>query len=409
MKRVCSEPYRIFFPLGISIGILGVSHWFFYWAGWIPKYSGFFHSAIQIQGYMSCFIFGFLMTALPRFSSTHAATFTEVFSMVTSILLNVLFLFMGKWIYSETCFIFSVLVFLKFALSRIQKRSEHVNPPVEFIWIPIALLHALCGSLILILVQKRYFPAGFLNIGEDMSRQGFVLAIVAGVGSFLTPRLIGRFQSLKSSCDVCDLKEIYKMRRKNLIFQLVLALVLFLSFFFDSKEANAFGSYLRTFVVSIALFKSKSLPKFPKVSDFYAWLLWISMWMILIGLWLTAIFPLYEKTVLHFTFLGGYSLMIFSVATMVVLTHSGNSEKLHQRLIILRIVAFAVAGSLILRISAVWFPFAFFEFLGAASVVWLIGAVAWLFFALSKILKFPADADDFEHTHEQIKREISNI
>jgi len=79
LKVICREPYRLFFPLGILMGTVGISHWLFYALGWMKSYSGFFHSSIQILSYMNCFIIGFLLTALPRFTGAKHATKNELF------------------------------------------------------------------------------------------------------------------------------------------------------------------------------------------------------------------------------------------------------------------------------------------------------------------------------------------
>lgn len=67
IRRIAEEPYRIFFPLAILGGMIGVTHWLFYAMDWIPHYSMLFHSSVQIQAYMGSFVLGFLLTALPRF------------------------------------------------------------------------------------------------------------------------------------------------------------------------------------------------------------------------------------------------------------------------------------------------------------------------------------------------------
>ncbi|MBI4531701.1 MAG: hypothetical protein HY709_09260, partial [Candidatus Latescibacteria bacterium] len=56
LRLICNEPFRVFFPLGIVCGLIGVSHWLLYQVGWIGQYSCFYHGLIQIQGFLTCFI-----------------------------------------------------------------------------------------------------------------------------------------------------------------------------------------------------------------------------------------------------------------------------------------------------------------------------------------------------------------
>src|SRR6185436_4722415 len=64
------DPYRIFFPLGIILGALGVSIWPLYYYGVTEGYSGRAHAFVQTDGFLYAFVVGFLLTAIPRFTGT---------------------------------------------------------------------------------------------------------------------------------------------------------------------------------------------------------------------------------------------------------------------------------------------------------------------------------------------------
>src|SRR5262245_11795907 len=65
-----NDPYRIFFPLGILLGVMGVSIWQLYYFGITQCYSGRAHAFVQTDGFLYAFITGFLLTAIPRFTGT---------------------------------------------------------------------------------------------------------------------------------------------------------------------------------------------------------------------------------------------------------------------------------------------------------------------------------------------------
>src|SRR5213593_2524576 len=67
-----TDPYRLFFPLGILIGVMGVSIWPLYYFGIIEGYSCRAHAFVQTDGFLYAFIAGFLLTAIPRFTGTQA-------------------------------------------------------------------------------------------------------------------------------------------------------------------------------------------------------------------------------------------------------------------------------------------------------------------------------------------------
>src|SRR5262245_66327644 len=67
-----TDAYRIFFPLGIALGLTGVSVWPLYYFGITDGYNGRTHAFVQICGFLYSFAAGFLLTAIPRFTKTEA-------------------------------------------------------------------------------------------------------------------------------------------------------------------------------------------------------------------------------------------------------------------------------------------------------------------------------------------------
>src|SRR3989338_8609219 len=157
---ICREPYRLFFPVGICMGIFGASHWLFYALGLLPNYSGPFHASVQIQLYMSSFVVGFLTTAVPRFSATFAAEPFEVTAFLALILAIFSCVVSGHPLLAHGFFMVLVAGLLVFAARRFLKRSIQY-PPVQFIWIPVAVLHGLCGSALMILAEKGVLGGNF--------------------------------------------------------------------------------------------------------------------------------------------------------------------------------------------------------------------------------------------------------
>src|SRR5690606_34686279 len=76
--RACQkEPYRFFFPLGIIFLLWGALIWApLLWNDEV--YPVLAHRYLMLNGFSGCFIAGFLMTAIPRFSQTKRAEKFEV-------------------------------------------------------------------------------------------------------------------------------------------------------------------------------------------------------------------------------------------------------------------------------------------------------------------------------------------
>lgn len=399
IQTLCREPYRLFFPLGIVFGMVGVGHWLFYSLGLQGHYSSLTHASIQMQGYILCFVFGFLMTSIPRFSGTPHATGIEILAVLVSLLGVMVFSSFQMWRLAGVAFLGVMVVLLAFAGRRFGKRrGEGGSPPLEFIWIFFAMILALTGSLFRI--SSQLYP-----FSKPMLEQGFILPIVLGVGGFLAPRLMGLYRPTVEV--VCEgLEGMGKSKCKLRYFHLLFGCALVFSFFLEGMGWKSFAYGLRAVVVTVVMAWTRAWPLKPRSRDFYILLLWISMGMVVCGYWGTFIFPTFRIEMLHLVFLGGFSLMTFAIATMVVLSHAGEAMELRKPLWILKVVLVSVLLSLVLRITARFFLGMYFYFVGGASVVWLVGALLWLCFILPRVFKVPPP-QTFEAFHERVKKELS--
>src|SRR5215468_12242014 len=77
-----AEPFRIFFPLGLLLGAIGVALWpLFVWHA-IDFYPANAHARLMIEGLMGSFIIGFLGTAGPRLLDARAFAARETYLLV---------------------------------------------------------------------------------------------------------------------------------------------------------------------------------------------------------------------------------------------------------------------------------------------------------------------------------------
>ena len=77
-RMCCEEPFRLFFPLGLVSGIVGLVLWPLFLWGTVSIYPGIVHARLMIEGFMGAFIIGFLGTAGPRLLSAPHFTRTEL-------------------------------------------------------------------------------------------------------------------------------------------------------------------------------------------------------------------------------------------------------------------------------------------------------------------------------------------
>src|SRR6478735_8271833 len=76
------EPFRLFFPIGALLGVLGVALWPLYYTG-VVEYPAILHARLMIEGFMASFIIGFLGTAGPRLTSAPHFARPEVLLLIT--------------------------------------------------------------------------------------------------------------------------------------------------------------------------------------------------------------------------------------------------------------------------------------------------------------------------------------
>ncbi len=390
------------------MGAVGVSHWLLYAFGLSKTYSGFFHSSMQMLVYMNCFVIGFLLTFIPRFTGTAYARRSEVASFLFLLIGMAIFLRLGNWITAQMLYLVWHLLLIVFVLRRVlhRQKNEGASPPVELIWIPVAIVHAIVGTSVLLLSEIGVLPSQFIKIGKPMFEQGFITAAVFGIGAFLIARIMGTYKrpAIPNACcgGCCAEKKISFSAGQELKFQLVLAFGLFLSFWLEGLNQMQVSYGLRALIATIVFLRAQVLLCFPQTEGLYIRLAWISVWMVVVGLWLTAVFPQYSVVMLHICFIGGFSLMTFVVGMMVVMSHAGEHDQLKKPLWILWIIALAMGFALMKRIFVISFPDAYFKFIGLSSAAWMVGAVAWLIFIVPKLFIVPAE-DEFGKMHEEAK------
>lgn len=401
-SRIFQEPYRLFFPLGIFCGFIGIGHWLVYAMGYVSAYSSTMHASIQMQTYMICFIGGFLMTAMPRLAQAKPASWIETGVLMFFIFGILSSLLMAKWVPANLFFVAALLWLLFFGFRRVMSphRAVKGSPPVEFLWVPIALIHGILGSLLFTAGTSKVAGSWAILTGKSMTQHGFVLAVVLGVGGFLAPRLMGTFKLAKPNPNACSEIKQTNDRLLHALLHLLAGTVLLASFFLEGFGLIKIAYGVRAALVTVLMIWTRSLVLRPLMKEQYVQLLWASLWMVFLGSWAAFIFLPYRVAMLHAVFIGGYSLMTFAVATMVMTSHAGKAEQLRGRSRTLSFIAFAVLAAMFFRMASPFFPAWYFQLLGISSGFWLSAAVVWLIRMTPLILSFP-DESEITRMHEE--------
>jgi uncharacterized protein involved in response to NO len=384
LDLIRTGPFRILFPLGILCGILGVGHWILWSVGWVAESQSYFHSSIQVQGFLTCFVVGFWMTAIPRFLGSRPASLLEVTFAVAAVFCFLLFTFTHAWMAAQTAFLALVATVIVFGARRFRARSK--RPPASFLLAAFGLLHAVTGSVLMIASGFGSQSVALMETGRNMTHIGFLLCLVLGIAGYLAPFLTG--YAGDPSCD----PNVIPLRGYGWAGWLLhggTGAAIFASFWVAPHP----GEGLRAAAALLHQILFARLYRFPRKRSGYAVFFWVAFWMVSTGLWATYLWPDYRLAGLHLLFINGFSLMIFSFAMMVILSHGAEAFLLNKRLIPLNLVCYSVFAAGLLRALADLDAWNYQRWIHAASGTWVLAAALWLIYVFPKLWRFPAPED----------------
>lgn len=353
------EPYRLFFPLGTI---------FLLWGSllWLPQiwnpgdYPVQVHRYLMLNGFTACFICGFLMTAVPKFSQTMTARKFEtiLFLFTTLIGLILCYFEQERLVLAISAIQASIILF--FLFSRIFKRK--VNPPYSFVFIFVGLLLWLVSSVLSI-----FFDMDSLKI---LHYEGAIAAIILGVGSRLIPGILGHVEIVNVQ------RERYE-KPISILATVPLAFVLLMMSFVLSYFLPEFvGGVVRVLVIGIVSFKYWLLWKGPVNRSAFTWCVWLAGWLILLSFLLKAIWPDGLIHASHAFFINGIVLLSLLIATRVLVSHGPQIKELENNRV-LYVMSFLLILSSATRVSAYLLPEMYLTHLGYSALLFVIAVVLW--------------------------------
>jgi uncharacterized protein involved in response to NO len=365
-----NDPYRIFFPLGIVLGVMGVLIWPVYYFGITQGYSGRAHAFVQTNGFLFAFIAGFLLTAIPRFTATQAPSKRTQYIMAAVVTGCAVALEFQLFAIGNGLYVVAHFMLIGLAIPRFRRRQHH--PPETFPFIGAGLIAGTLGALINAGIAWQIVPPSLDLLGKRLLTEGMVLLLVLGVGGFLGPRLLG-FAALPKfagefKSDTAD--------RKVFLYK-VAAVALLLSVIAEYGFGYAAMAFLRAAVATSVILSTIRPWRLPATRTTLAWSVWIAHWLVILSLWLVAAAPRYRIDLLHVLFIGGFTLLIFAVGTRVTLSHGGHQLELERRSWPLRIALGTGMVAMLARVGAPFAAFSYFQHLAFASLFWTVGILFW--------------------------------
>ncbi|MFN7953209.1 MAG: NnrS family protein [bacterium] len=377
-----TEPFRIFFPLGVGIAWVGLSQWVFFPFGWPKAYACDLHGFIQMQAFTMAFAFGFLFTALPRRTQSAPPSRAELSATTALLVLVTLAGLFAQRVAMMLGYFALFALLTRFALMRLLGSAARRRPPAAFALVPIAALQGLIGPLLVIAGPRVNMLPWLYPLGRLFIEQGVFLCLIVGIGGLVLP-LVGGWPP------PADLGSSPRESRRALLFAAA-GLVIVGSEIAEALGAFRAGPIVRGLVVALGLALGGGAWRAPKKSGLHRRLVWLAMWLTPLGVLLSGLLPGLRVASLHVLFIGGYSLMCLAVATHVSYAHLPGLESLmltsHRAVKWMGgLVIVALLGRTAADVSHTYY-----QHLSSAAAAWIIGSAVWLGFLGPKLIRPPA-------------------
>jgi len=372
LSALCyEEPFRVFFPLGAVLALVGVSLWPLFYFGARAVYPGISHARLMIEGFVASFIIGFLGTAGPRVTSSFPFSRAEFFALLS------LDVFAAGLHFSDANgagdLTFCAMLLLLIIALGIRFSRRHDTPPRTFVLVALGLITGAAGAALVGLNADAQYSRAY-QLGDALLSQCFPLLPVMGVAPFFVLRLL-------DAADSGLPQRPPPPWRSSLAFPALAGLLVVGTYVADPLAVHFVSGWLRTAIV--ALYFAVQMPW--RSRTFLADCLRSAIAAIVLGLVLMSLLPVYRIGALHVVLISGITFLIFTVATRVIFGHSGDTARFERPLLPL-----VFAGILLLlatgsRLTADLAPAARAVHLIAAALCWLAGALIWMFYVLPRV------------------------
>ncbi len=362
---LCSEPFRLFFPAGILISVMGVGLWPALYGGLISFPPAIPHARVMIEGFFSCFVIGFLGTALPRMMGAPRLGLAEFLFLLLLQLATAGAHLTGRIALGDGCFLLLITGFLVVMGARFCFLRRE-PPPAGFLLAAMGLLGA-AAAVVLFLVEH-VVPSSTIRqlLAQSLLYQGFLLFPILGVGSVLFPRFLG----------ATDWKE-DSSQTAGAVKALGCGLLLWTSFILEAAGRVVEGRLLRVACVAAYLFLEAGLFARAKEGGTLLFGLRAGVTIVILGYLVGACFPEFRKGMDHLVFIGGFGLIALSVASRVILGHRGMIAAAQGRSRPMQWVIWIVILGALTRASADPLPHIAVSHHIYAAISWSIAVVIW--------------------------------
>lgn len=380
------EPFRIFFPVAVLAGLIGVSLWPLVLGGWMTDYPGVRHARLMVQGFFGGFIFGFLGTSLPRFLEVRPLAAWEAFPLLGIFVTSVITHTAGATNLGDGLFVVQVLGLGTMLAGRWNVRLE--LPPPGFVLVAVGFACALAGIGISALrLNPETFPVTDL-LAKLLGYHAFLLLCILGAGGFLLPRFLGVGVRRKFPGSRSPTPEWMHAMGMSM----AVGLLIVVSFLIEANGWPRSGTLLRAVLIVAYLWHEMPLERLRFSWHGVQWLLIVGLACVPLGVLASGWLPGWRVALSHLELIGGFGLITAGVATRVVFGHSGGRERLERFHPWLTIAAVLMLVGMASRISGDFLPKILVTHYLYGAIGWGLGLLIWAGCVLPRLLRADPEA-----------------
>jgi uncharacterized protein involved in response to NO len=363
------EPHRLLFPLGAILAGAGVIPWLVFAFGVTEAYRPIFHSIAyraifhplaEVEGFLSCFAAGFVLSVLPRRTGTPPPSAALVALSATVPVAAVLCAWLERWALTQVIWLALLVALVGFALPRVRGAGARAAP-ATLVWTPLALLMGAAGAVVGAAGAALGREWVWLHdLGRGLLLQGLFTGLVLGSLGELVPG---------GAADVSALR-----RRVAVALHGLGATAYLASFAIGALGAPRLAFALRAAVTFAAvggpLLAARGAPGWRPLGTA------LSMAMLPLGNAFVAIAPRYRRAGLHLIYLGCFAALAIAMATSLGTPHEPIPERVATRRNQLAwaaaLLVIALASRVLLELDAasfhLWLGTSSAAFLGSMSL-----------------------------------------
>ncbi|MBK8977279.1 MAG: NnrS family protein [Planctomycetes bacterium] len=373
--NVADRPYRLSFPVALALAWVGVAPWLLYGLGVTVAWPAIPHSIVMAQGFVGTAAAGFLLTMLPRRTasappSAGLAVACAVLPALTS------FAALAGWpAASQLPWLAFLATLFRFSSRRLWTARAARRAPDAFIWIPLALLMALAGTVCFALYGALHLDFRWHRLAQLLSVQGLVFGLVIGVGSLALP-LMTRGEGPPDAA---------QGRIGPRLAHVACAIALVASFVIEAFVLPRAGQGLRGALLLGVLLGTARIHRRPTRPGLVRRLMHVAGWLLPLGLLAAAIDPSRANVFSHATYLAGAGLLVLAVAANVALGHGPTPSRADAAPTAAWLLGALCLAAFVARALAFVDGTHLREWLAIAASLFLAATLAWLWLCASSL------------------------